>query len=260
MDHRLAKLLMACTLLGTIAFSGCGEQARAPGIIEARPALGGTGVAQSHIAGLSVQNRLIECVVLGEGADVTLIMATIHGSEPAGTALVRRLAEVLAEQPDMLADRKVVLVPVANPDGMAAHSRYNARNVDLNRNFATYNRRKNAKSGSKALSEPETRTIEAIIREYSPDRIVSIHQPLACIDYDGPAQELARRMAEQCDLPVKKLGAQPGSLGSYAGLSLGVPIVTFELPRHAERLDRQLLWRKYGPALIAAVTYQASAK
>jgi len=251
---------LVCTLAGMLILAGCSEQAGAPGIIEVRPALGGIVAAQSYTAGLSVQNRPVECVVLGEGADVTLIIATIHGSEPAGTALVQRLAKVLAEQPEMLADRKVVLVPVANPDGLAAHSRYNARGVDLNRNFATGNRRDNTKHSRTALSEPETRTIEAIIRQHSPNRIVSIHQPLACIDYDGPAEALARRMAEHCDLPVRKLGAQPGSLGSYAGLSLGVAIITLELPNNAERLDRELLWQKYGPALTAAVTYPTGAK
>jgi len=99
-----------------------------------------------------------------------------------------------------------------------------------------------------------------LIEIYAPDRIVSIHQPLSCIDYDGPGIALARRMAEHCDLPIKKLGARPGSLGSYAGLTLGIPIITLELPRSADALDEQSLWDKYGAALVAAVAYPEMAK
>jgi len=260
MDHRLAKLLIACTLLGALVFSGCGEQARAPGIIEAVPALAGSVFVQRYTAGLSVQNRPIECVVVGEGPEAVLVMAAIHGNEPGGIGLVRRLAEFLSEQPVMPAGRKVVLIPVANPDGVAARSRFNARGVDLNRNFAAANRRNSPRHGPAALSEPETRVIEAIIREYSPERIVSIHQPLACVDYDGPAEELARQMAGDCGLPVRKLGAQSGSLGSYAGLSMSIPTVTLELPQDAEKLNRERLWYKYGPALMTAVAYPTMAK
>jgi len=200
------------------------------------------------------------CTVLGQGQDVTLILATIHGNEPAGTPLVRRLSEYLQQHPDILQGRKVVLLPVANPDGMAHNTRYNVNGVDLNRNFATANRSNSARHGHTALSEPEARAIASVIRQYSPDRIVSIHQPLACIDYDGPAEALANHLAKHCDLPIKKIGARPGSLGSYAGLTLRVPIVTLELPGNADRLNGNSLWQRYGPALVAAVTYPNMAK
>jgi protein MpaA len=154
--------------------------------------------------------------------------------------------------------RKVVLLPVANPDGLAHNSRNNARGINLNRNFDTANRIKSPISGDRPLSEPEARAIERLIRQYAPDRIVSIHQPLACIDYDGPAYPLAVRMALYCNLPVRKLGAKPGSLGSYAGISKGIPIITLELPASAGRLDRQSLWQQYGAALVAAIVYPNS--
>jgi len=56
-------------------------------------------------------------------------------------------------------------------------------------------------------------------------------------------------------LPVKKLGAKPGSLGSYAGVDMGVPIITFELRRDDSKLDSETLWKRYGKALIAAIIY-----
>jgi protein MpaA len=148
-----------------------------------------------------------------------------------------------------------VLLAVANPDGVAHRSRFNANGVDLNRNFPAANRVNERKTGPSALSEPEARVIKQLIDQYSPDRIVSIHQPLACIDYDGPGVDIAARMTFYCDLPVKKLGARPGSLGSYAGVDLKIPIITLEMKANDSNLDSEVLWRKYGRVLIAAIVY-----
>jgi protein MpaA len=187
--------------------------------------------------------------------DVVLIMATIHGSEPAGTPLVRRLTDHLAKHPRLLAGRKVVLLPLANPDGMARGTRTNARRVDLNRNFPSANWSKRAKNGSQPLSEPESRAVFELIETHRPRRIVSIHQPLGLIDYDGDAKPLADAMAARSDLPVKRLGSKPGSLGSYAGVTKGIPIITLELPRAAGGMDSETLWKRYGPMLLAAIRY-----
>jgi protein MpaA len=144
---------------------------------------------------------------------------------------------------------------MANPDGMARNSRHNAHGVDLNRNFEAANRVADKEGGPSALSEPEARVIQEIIQQHSPGRIVSIHQPLACIDYDGPGLNIANRMAQYCDLPVKKLGARPGSLGSYAGVTLGIPIITLEMLPTDSQSGPQTLWNRYGKALMAAIVY-----
>jgi len=253
MDKRRAKIPVLFILFGVFAFTGCVEPVRYPEIVGELP----TAVLPSryHIVGTTVQRRPIMCLEIGAGSDVTLIMATIHGNEPAGTPLVRSLSWYLRRHPEMLAGRKVVLMAVANPDGMVRNTRYNARGVDLNRNFEARNRINSKQTGLAALSEPEARTIKQVIQKYKPDRIVSIHQPLNCIDYDGPAQMLAERMGQYCTIPVKKLGARPGSLGSYAGVTLGIPIITFEMLPADSQLNSQALWSKYGRAMLAAIVY-----
>jgi len=217
-------------------------------------------VGRYHVVGTSVENRQIECSVLGKGEDGILIIASIHGNENGGTPLVLQLTEYLHQHQNLLRGRKVVFLPVANPDGVFYNSRFNARGVDLNRNFSAANRRNNEQFGHTALSEPEARIIKQLIEEYSPDRIVTIHQGLECIDYDGPGKALADRMAEYCSLPIRKIGAQPGSLGSYAGETLGIPIITFELPRRHGGFNSKRLWEQYGTALVAAVVYPEKAK
>jgi protein MpaA len=253
-------------ILALLALAGCAEPVRPPMIItepKPPPAIAITPV-EHRIVGKSVQNRLIMCTVLGQGTDTTLILATIHGNEPAGTPLVHRLSEELQKNTHLLQGRKVVLMPTANPDGAARYSRYNANGVDLNRNFASANRSNSERHGYAALSEPEAGAIASVIRQYSPDRIVSIHQRTqnasACIDYDGPGQRLADLMANHCGSPIHRFGAQPGSLGSYAGLTLGIPIITLELPFNAQSLSADSLWQQYRSALMAAVTYSNMAK
>jgi protein MpaA len=192
---------------------------------------------------------------LGEGNDTVLVMATIHGSEPAGAGLVNDLIDHLRNDRALLEGRRIVFIPVVNPDGLAAGTRENIRRIDLNRNFETANRVNDETNGMQPLSEPESRALQSVIAEYKPSRIVSIHQPLNCIDYDGPGRALATRMAQYCELPVKKLGAKPGSLGSYTGESLGIATITIELPAEATKETGQALWNKYGKALLAAIQY-----
>lgn len=247
--------LTIVALFAVLNLAGCYEPVNFPQVaIPPKPAVTILPVYY-RIIGTSVQGYPLLCQVIGLGSDVTLVMATIHGSEPAGTPLVRRLAKYLQEYPELMDGRTVVLLAVANPDGMMSENRYNAHGVDLNRNFEAANRVLDAHSGQTALSEPESRAIRQLVLDYKPDRIVTLHQPLACIDYDGPAGPLASRMADYCDLPVKKVGARPGSLGSYAGVTLGIPIVTFEMLPTDSKLDTQTLWERYGKALVAAVVY-----
>lgn len=253
------SLALACTaLLTMVGVSGCYEP-------EPRPFVAGvdqpiimpepTPVPQHRLVGRSVRGTPIRAQVLGDGHDTTLIIATIHGNESAGTPLVHSLAGHLMANPELLSGRQVVILDVVNPDGMAAGTRENIRGIDLNRNFETANRVNNSTHGHRPLSEPESRAIQTAILQYDPDRIITLHQPLNCIDYDGPGKELAMYMARQCPLPIKKLGARPGSLGSYTGEDLGIPTITMELPQSASQLTDALLWKQYGPAMLAGITY-----
>ncbi|NQV27023.1 MAG: DUF2817 domain-containing protein [Rhodopirellula sp.] len=208
------------------------------------------------IVGHSVEGRPLVCRTIGDGEYVVLMMASIHGNEAAGTPLLNDLAKQVVETPDLLTGVTLVLLPVVNPDGVESGQRYNARGVDLNRNFPAENRQNSSRYGLNALSEPESLAIYQVINDTLPNHIVTLHEPLQCVDYDGPAKELAAVMSEFCPLPVKKLGSRPGSLGSYTGVTLGIPTITFELPGNAATQSPELLWRFYGEALIQAVLYR----
>ncbi len=257
---KMAQWFKPCIVFMCVLACGCARQAE---VAPSSTILGGQNDAlqtegfptQVRVGGRSLQNRMVLYDVLGYGQDVTLIIATIHGNEDAGTPLVRRLTQHLKSNPSLMMGRQAVIIPVANPDGRAARVRYNANGVDLNRNFKSDNRVNNAVHGMDALSEPESMILDRIIEEYRPDKIVALHQPLSCVDYDGPAQGLAQAMAERCPLPVKKLGARPGSLGAYTGETLGIPTITLEMNASDSDMSEQALWDTYGESMMAAILY-----
>lgn len=210
---------------------------------------------QGEILGFSAQQRPIELLTAGHGEEVILIIATIHGEEDAGTPIVYKLIKVLKQRPWLLESRTVLMMPVVNPDGRVLRIRGNAAGIDLNRNFPAPNRINNETNGQTALSEPESQILHDLIVSRKPLRILTIHQPYGCIDYDGPGDGVAFRMGMYCDLPVRKLGALPGSLGSFAGIEQNTPIITMELEESDSSLTTEQLWAQYGPAVLSFISY-----
>lgn len=120
-----------------------------------------------------------------------------------------------------------------NPDGRSANTRENANRVDLNRNFPAGNfDASNPTYGGHALSQPEARTLADLIATTKPDLIIVCHafKGGQFINFDGPAAELAARFSALSGMPIRSdVGyPTPGSLGTYVGVDLHVPIFTVE--------------------------------
>ena len=133
-------------------------------------------------------------------ADITLIFGAFHGDEQGGFHLVVDLARYIQANPGVV-KKTAVLVPVLNPDGLLAGTRVNANNVDINRNFPTENwspayKNKRNYPGMEPASEIGTLLAMQLIDEYKPAKIISIHSALHVVNFDGPADALARKIAE----------------------------------------------------------------
>jgi len=190
------------------------------------------------IVGVSVEGRAIEAVdVAGRdasGAVGALVFGAIHGDEPGSAELCRRFVDELAREPP--ASRTMVIVAL-NPDGLARGRKNNARDVDLNRNFAARNwQRDHAPGydpGPAPESEPESAALAALIAREQPRALVAVHQPFGCVNWDGAGRALAAAMAQACGYPaVASVGyPTPGSFGSRYGVDEGRAVITLELPR-----------------------------
>jgi murein peptide amidase A len=182
-----------------------------------------------------------------------LVIGGMHGDELTSASIVFRWLELLQQGGAEAMQYHWQVIPVLNPDGLLAKppTRVNARGVDLNRNFPTYNWLKEAPRywegktrrdprrfpGTSPLSEPESRWLHDEITRFKPDVIVSIHAPYGILDFDGPPTgvEAPARFGR---LHLNRVGVYPGSLGNFGGLKEGIPVVTLELP-HAHKMPTE---------------------
>ena len=195
-----------------------------------------------------------------------LVVAGIHGEEPETTFLLSRVLRSFDSPFDDIA-----FVLCANPDGMTLGTRCNANGVDLNRNFPTSNwspaavycrsvleaSRDTALSpGIAPGSEPETAALLHLLGELSPEAILSMHAPLACVD--APCRTpLVESLCDAFNLPWKPdIGyPTPGSLGTWCldrvaecgGKEKAPECITLELPR----MSLEALFDRYGESFSA---------
>lgn len=220
--------------------------------------------------GRSVYDQPIKYAEFGHGEDVMLFFSCFHGSESSTPRFGFEFANLLNENPTLVqSDKKVIVVPLLNPDGFDMDTRRNANNTDLNRNYPTKNwgqqptarrsdgRRRVVYFGEAPASEPETQTVLKLMAMFDPDKIISVHQPLDCNNPDGPAGlGMAKLMGEYNGYELKEyIGfPTPGSYGTYAGKELEIPMVTLELPPgdpYTPEFDE--MWDENWEALVAVV-------
>lgn len=206
----------------------------------------------------SVRHRAINAIEIGDRrrAPRLLVVGCIHGNEPAGIAIARRLLR-LAPPPGTT----LWVIPDLNPDGVAAHTRQNANGVDLNRNFPWHWQPLDRPgglqySGPRPLSEPESRAAARLILRVRPQITIWFHQPQGLVDLSGGDPRVERRFAHLAGLPVRELERYPGSAVSWSNLRLpGSTAFVVELP--PGRLPPPAVTR-YAAAVLKLATEHAA--
>jgi hypothetical protein len=188
--------------------------------------------------------------------EVTLLVGCTHGDERATVDLLESFIKDTLEQDGF--PHPVAVIPTLNPDGYARDTRYNARGVDLNRNFPhNWSPHSEEPPGDRPLSEPEARLLHDYILALRPAKIVSLHWALAEIDADGPQSTPLARHVWDSLTPAQKAPYRlrtdhvghapgtPGSLGQWCGYGLRYPgsghrpaMITLELPWHPHEHPR----------------------
>lgn len=157
--------------------------------------------ATKTIIGKSVEGRDITAYHYGEGDTEILFVGGIHGGYSWNTALVayEAMDYFEANEDDIPSNVKVTVIPVLNPDGLnkivgtadrfipsvvptaagaTVPGRFNANNVDLNRNFdcewqssGTW-QSTSVSGGSAAFSEPESLAMKNYVDSRNPSAVV----------------------------------------------------------------------------------------
>ncbi len=171
------------------------EETIEPEVMEATP--------DPAVYGTSVNGTELRTKTFGTGEKEILLVGGIHGGYEWNTiTLAQRFGTYFSDNPSAIPeDVTITIVPVANPDGLQKVStadgmseitpnelaadttpgRFNANNVDLNRNFdckwqptSTW-QDKEVNAGTAAFSEPEAAALRNLIIEKQPAATVFWH-------------------------------------------------------------------------------------
>jgi hypothetical protein len=201
-----------------------------------------TPVLGKRVIGHSVLGRPIVAYHLGNphARRTALIVGQMHGDEPAGVTV----AKSIIHDSRSIEGINLWVIATMNPDGNARGTRQNAHGVDLNRNWPNNWKHLSGQyySGSKPLSEPETRAVWRFLRHERPRYVVSLHQPLDGVDETAGSGKAYRRfrsaLSHNLHLPVKDFECWSVCHGSMSGWyqqkQIGVAVETVEFGWHPE--------------------------
>ena len=157
----------------------------------------------SEVIGKSVLDRPIHAYTFGTGETRLLFVGGIHGGYEWNSVLLSyQFIDYLEAHPEMVpANLTITIIPSANPDGLfevvgveerfaltdipketsSGLGRFNAHNVDLNRNFDCKWKSESkwrgniVSAGTAPFSEPEARAIRDYVLGYRPVAVVFWH-------------------------------------------------------------------------------------
>ena len=204
----------------------------------------------SWTIGKSVQGRGIVAHSFGSGPTVILFTAGIHGSEPSSTTTMQAWVQHLQAYGDIVpANKRVVIVPNTNPDGIARGTRNNANNVNLGRNFGTANWSASIETtsgtlpqggGTSPASEPEAAALVALTRQLRPRLEVSYHAQGSLVGANkfGDSVSIGDMYAKTVGYRTMFYNAEAvmgyamtGEYEDWMGEQYNIPAILIELPR-----------------------------
>ena len=234
-----------------------------------------------EVIGLSVESRPIEAYTFGVGTTTLVFVGGMHGGYEWNSALLAyQFIDELYAHPEMVPrGQRVVVIPIANPDGVykvtgkegrfvladvadvskkpVGYGRLNAHEVDLNRNFdckwqpkATW-RGSAVSAGTKAFSEPEAVALRDFLTPLHPESVVFWHSQANAVYASECKNGILPATLTLMDIYAKAAGYQAVKkfdayevTGDAEGwlASIGIPAVTVELKTHeTTEWERNLL-------------------
>lgn len=276
----IIALAIALLCVAVFATTNSNNKTPASSIATETPSVETATPSNYKIIGASVEGRKIEAYTFGRGPTHLMFVGGMHGGyEWNSVLLAYQFIDYLTANPNTIPGNITVsIIPSANPDGVFkvigkegrfsisdvpntttlpdGTGRFNAHNVDLNRNFAcnwkpTSTWKSNVVSaGTSAFSEPEAQAIRNYVQDFSPVGAIFWHSKSnavyasACNAGTLPATlNIMNAYAQAAGYPaVKSFDAYPISGDAEGWLaSLNIPAITVELKTHEDiEWDRNL--------------------
>lgn len=202
-------------------------------------------------AGRSVNGQFVTAFTTHKSASkYCYLIAGTHGDEPEGVFVQNKLVEWLKSSNVIT---PFIIIPVLNPDGIQSNTRGNGNGVDLNRNLPASNWEGGDQgdryfSGTHPLSEPENQYLVSLFDQYPPGFIITFHSWKPMLNSNGDCDAILQLLHKYNAYPIVKNEIEdhptPGSLGSYASETFGIPILTFECPTLEQRGNMNAIWQE----------------
>ncbi|OGD67718.1 hypothetical protein A2442_04070 [Candidatus Campbellbacteria bacterium RIFOXYC2_FULL_35_25] len=245
-----------------------------------------------EVIGSSVEGRNIDAYTYGNGETHIAFVGGIHGGyEWNSVLLAYKFMDYLDDNPDVLPKNiTVTVIPSANPDGvykvvgkegrftfadvpddgLASAGRFNANDVDLNRNFDCKWKPESTwkgnivSAGSTAFSEPEAKALQGFVSKNKPKAVIFWHSQSNAV-YASECEKGI--LPETIDImntysfasgyqPVKSFDAYEITGDAEGWLaSINIPAITVELKTHED-----IEWSKNLAGIKALFEYYKNAK
>jgi len=242
------------------------------------------------VIGVSVEGRDIEAYTFGQGDTRLLFVGGVHGGyEWNSTILAYQFVDYFSADSSVLPEGvSVTIIPTLNPDGLYAVTgkegiftvdditvdisdgtgRFNANDVDLNRNFdckwapESSWRGKVVSAGTGAFSEPEAAALRDFVVGFDFDTVVFWHSQANTVYASECENGVLPMTSDIMNLyataagyrAVESFDAYPITGDAEGWLaSIGVPAITVELKTH-ETIE----WEKNLAGVQALLQYMSS--
>ena len=227
--------------------------------------------------GESILKKPIFSIKLGKGPKRILMWSQMHGNESTTTKAVFDLINTLlndsvSRTETILGACTVCIIPILNPDGAEAYTRFNANSIDLNRD-------------AQNLTQPESLILQKVFKQFKPNYCFNLHgqrtifsagntNKPATVSFLSPAQDKdctitdTRKIAMDIIAVMNRTLQQqiPNQVGIYDDSfnincvgdtfqSLNVPTILFEAGHYANDYLREKTREFMYQSLLTALYY-----
>jgi|TARA_B110000305_G_scaffold206204_1_gene236910 hypothetical protein len=226
------------------------------------------------LIGVSVNGNSIPVYRFGFGNKTILMWSQMHGNESTTTKGLIDFIGFLNTDSEtsnkILNQCTLIVIPILNPDGASAYTRFNKNQVDLNRDFQDF-------------SQPESVFLKSVFDHVSPDFCFNLHDQRTIFSVGSPAKPatmsfLAPAADKDCALtPSREIAMKliavindtlqqmiPNQIGRFDDAfnnqcvgdyfqELGVPTILFEAGHYPEDYKREVSRALVFHALFSAV-------
>lgn len=197
-------------------------------------------IVTKRIVGYSENGRAIDAYQFGSGSSCLLFFGGIHGNEKGAVDMLRTFADEITLRPNIVsAEKKVVIIPLLNPDGyMEDLYRTNTNGVNLNRNFETHGWTtypdEETFAGKEPFSEAEARVLRGVVQECAPSMMIAFHSQGGVVSPETSAESVAlgNWYASKTGYTIYNDWNYPGTATQWFTNTTGKPAITVEITSH----------------------------